>query len=66
MKLAATYLNGIAVSTFAIGALAPIVGIVAGRLSTPVWIVAALFFASLGLSVLLHYLASRVLRRLYR
>lgn len=66
MKLTAAYLNGVAVSTFAIGALAPLVGIVAGRLSVPAWVISLLFFASLGLSILLHYLASETLRRLDR
>lgn len=62
-KLTATFLNGLAIAMFAVGGLAPSVGMASG--SVPVSIlVAALMGYCLIASLILHLMARRVLRRM--
>lgn len=62
-KLSATYLNGLAIAMFAVGGLAPSIGMAAG--SVPVKAtVGALMGYCLIASLCLHWMARRILRRL--
>ncbi len=65
IKLLATYLNGLAIAVFAVGALAPIFsnlyGSSSGGQSRPVIAVAMICVV---LSAALHFIASLILRRL--
>jgi hypothetical protein len=65
VKLTATYLNGVAITMFAVGGLAPVVALVSGATtSTPVALVAVLTTVCVGLSGALHLVAKRHLRQL--
>lgn len=64
-KLTATYLDGVAIATVAVGALAPVVALVSGSiLSTPPAVIMALTAVCLVVSVVLHVVARRYLRGL--
>lgn len=62
-KLSATYLNGVGIALFAVGGIAPTVGVWGGSV-TPSWGLAFLSFYCLIVSFALHWIARRILRRL--
>ncbi|MEL7347124.1 MAG: hypothetical protein AAFN17_05160 [Pseudomonadota bacterium] len=64
IKLSAAYLNGVAVSTLAIGLLAPAVGIAAGSVAAADTVLIALMMAALFTSFCLHCVDRGVLGRL--
>ncbi|MEL6208618.1 MAG: hypothetical protein AAFR44_00240 [Pseudomonadota bacterium] len=64
IKLRATYLNGLAISLFALGVLGPGVGTLIGTLPLSTAGVLLIAVASLAGSVTLHYFAWRIVGRL--
>ncbi len=65
VKLTATYLNGIAITIFAVGGLAPLVALVSGTASpSAVPLIIALTSVCVVLSGALHLIARRHLRQL--
>lgn len=62
-KLTANFINGVALTVFAVGGLSPFIAAAYGAAGPrPLLLVMALY--CLGVSFALHYLARRVLRRL--
>ena len=65
VKLTATYLNGLAIAIFAVGGLAPVVGIVSGTAQTgAAGGIAALTSICVSVSAGLHLAGRRILRGL--
>lgn len=62
-KLTATFINGMAIAMFAVGGLAPSIGMAAGSVP-PAPLVAILMAYCLIGSLALHLIARRILRRL--
>ena len=64
-KLTATYLNGLAITVFAVGGLAPVFSYAFGSIAgQPPWVVAVVAVICLLASVALHLAARRILRDL--
>lgn len=65
LKLFATYLNGLAIATFALGGMAPLFSILYGTVTNPAlgWTV-LVAVSCLAASATLHYVASVVLKGL--
>jgi hypothetical protein len=66
IKLRATYLNGLAIAIFGVGALAPIVKVFDGESSQPMWPIASAALVCILISFGLHWLATNVLKGLTR
>jgi len=64
LKLFATYLNGLAIATFALGGLAPTFSILYGTTANSSAFTAVIAFSCLAGSAALHYVASVVLKGL--
>lgn len=62
-KLTATFLNGMAIAMFAVGGLAPSIGMAAGSVPASVLVVILMGYC-LAASTALHLIARRILRRL--
>lgn len=63
-KLTATYLNGLAIAIFAVGALAPLVAYISGSIPVGAGAVSALTLSCAATSLILHLLARRSLQAL--
>lgn len=61
LKLSATYLNGLAVTLFAIGTFGPVIANFNGAASSITVAAAVVSFICGTVSVVLHYVASRLL-----
>ncbi len=62
-KLTATYLNGIAIALFAVGAIAPIVSVLNNGAQGG-WPIALLAIICIAVSAALHLMARKILGRL--
>lgn len=62
-KLTATFLNGIAIAMFAVGNLAPSIGLAAGSVPASPLVVFLMGYC-LGTCLILHLTARRILRRM--
>ena len=62
-KLTATYLNGVAIALFAVGAIAPVVSVLNGAAGSGIG-VALMALICITVSAVLHFLARIFLRRL--
>ena len=63
-KLTATYLNGVAVALFAVGAISPVISVMNAPSTTASPSVAAVAAICIASSLALHYLARVILGRL--
>ena len=64
IKLTATYLNGVAIATFAVGGLAPMVALLSGSLSAQLGEIGGLAGVCATASAVIHYGARRQLKGL--
>ncbi len=65
IKLTATYLNGLAITVFAVGGLAPVFSYTFGSIAgQPLWAVVFVAAICLIVSAVLHLVARRILRDL--
>lgn len=62
-KLTATFINGVALSVFAVAGLAPFIAAVYGA-QGPRPLLLAMALYCLGVSFVLHFLARRILRKM--
>lgn len=64
VKLFATWLNGVAIATFAVGGIAPTVATISSDAGKFNFTLASLVLGSILVSMVLHLMARKILRRL--